>query len=91
MSAVERHLKLLPGIPLIDSPIFDQLIEEGYFTEAEQQTARSLDRAAYPLSSKALELARPPYMPFSFLIISPMVLSPTGLSAILIMASSIFA
>lgn len=47
MTAIERHQRLLPGVPLIDSPFFDQLIKEDYFSESERQTARSLHEKGY--------------------------------------------
>jgi len=47
MSAVDRHLKLLPGVPLIDSPFFQAISEQGYFTAAEQQIAIQLHEKGY--------------------------------------------
>ena len=40
---------LLPGIPLIESPLFDELIESGDFTKKEKEIAISLHERGYAI------------------------------------------
>ena len=48
-SSVRRHQRLLPGVPLIDSPFFEEIFADGWFTEAEAPIAHALHRDGFAL------------------------------------------
>lgn len=47
--SVTRHLALLPGVPLIDSPSFDDILATDYFTEWEKAIALDLHHKGYAI------------------------------------------
>jgi len=48
-TSVDLHLRLLPGIPLVDSPFFDAICASGYFTADEERIARDLNQHGYAI------------------------------------------
>lgn len=48
-SVIEKHLKLLAGIPVIHSPFFEEICQSGYFSEDEQAIAMQLHSDGYAL------------------------------------------
>ncbi len=48
-ASVAQHLRLLPGVPLIDSPFFESICASGHFTPEEERIARSLHRDGYAI------------------------------------------
>ncbi|MCY4386899.1 MAG: phytanoyl-CoA dioxygenase family protein [Desulfurellaceae bacterium] len=45
--SVIRHMELLPGVPIVDSPFFEEILASSYFCDWERQTAASLYRKGY--------------------------------------------
>jgi ectoine hydroxylase-related dioxygenase (phytanoyl-CoA dioxygenase family) len=44
---VSKHLRLLPGIPLFESPFFEAIYQSGYFSDWEQGIAQDLHRDGF--------------------------------------------
>ena len=47
--SVTRHLALLSGVPLIDSPFFRDILASDYFTEWEKTRTRDLHHKGYAI------------------------------------------
>ena len=48
-SALDKHHRLLAGVPVIDSPFFEAICAEGAFDETEEPVARSLHQDGFAL------------------------------------------
>ena len=47
MKSPQYYIDLLPGVPIVESPFFQQILDGGYFTKKEEQIAIDLNQKGY--------------------------------------------